>query len=154
MSLPRRDIWVTLTVFLALGGLGMMFIFSGLIGFGVHSLIGKISLYICFSLQVINVAVIFIRRHYLSCKYGAPASSKKMRRFTTISFLIWCLGAMLLLFSLAANLFWFSATKAAVRYPCVIGACIAPIGWLGLLAAFHRRREAAMYAAKQPAHNA
>ena len=153
-NLSRCDVPIMITVFLALGGLGMMFIFSGLIGFGIHSLIGKISLYICFGLQTVNVAVIFIRRHYLKSKYHAPEFGKKMRRFATTSLLIWCFGAVLLIFSLVANILWFSSAEAWVLYPCVIGACVAPIGWLGLLAAFHRMREAVIHAAKQPVHTA
>lgn len=150
-NLSRCDVPILITVFLALGGLGMMLIFSGLIGFGIHSLIGKISLYICFALQCVNVLVIIIRRHYLKTKYGAPAFGKKMRRFSFLSFLIWCLGALLLVFSLIMNVLLFPATSAVVRYPCIIGAIFAPIGWLGLLAAFHRTRESVLYAAKQPA---
>lgn len=149
-SLSRCDLPILITVFLALGGLGMMLIFSGLIGFGIHSLIGKISLYICFGLQCVNVLVIFIRRHYLKTKYGAPAFGKKMRRFSSISFSVWCLGAALLIFSLAMNLLLFTSADIFVRYPCTVGACLAPIGWLGLLAAFHRTRESVLYAAKQP----
>ena len=150
-SLSRCDIPIMITVFLTLGGLGMMLIFSGLIGFGIHSLIGKISLYICFGLQAINVLVIFIRRHYLKSKYDAPAYSKKMRHFAVITFCIWLFGALLLIGSLIANIMGLSATDALVSHPCTFGACIAPIGWLGLLASFHRTREAVLYQANHPA---
>ena len=147
-SLSRCDIPIMITVFLALGGLGMMFIFSGLIGFGIHSVIGKISLYICFGLQSINVIVIFVRRHYLKSKYSAPDYSTKMRHFAVISLCIWAFGALLLISSLIAQLSGLVATDAFVAHPCTFGACIAPIGWLGLLASFHRTREAVLYQAK------
>ena len=146
--LSRCDLPITITVFLALGGLGMMLIFSGLIGFGFHSVIGKIALYICFGLQLLNVIVIFIRRHYLKLKYGAPDYSTKMRRFAVINFCIWLLGALLLVLSLILNIFWLPMSDALVTYTCTIGACIAPIGWLGLLAAFHRTREAVLFKEK------
>ena len=151
-SLSRCDVPIIITVFLALGGLGMMFIFSGLIGFGIHSLIGKISLYICFGLQMLNVIVILIRRQYLKSKYGAPDYSTKMRHFAVINFCIWLAGALLLIFSLVVNIFWLPMSEGLVSYPCTIGACIAPIGWLGLLASFHRTREAVLYKEKQATH--
>lgn len=148
-KLPHSDLPTVITVFLALGGLGMMLIFSGLIGFGFHSVIGKISLYICFGLQAVNVLVMLLRRHTLRSKFNAPEPSKKMRRFTLICLLIWLLGIALLVFSLIAYLLWFAATHSAVMYTCVIGACIAPVGWLGLLAAFHRSRESVIHAHTQ-----
>lgn len=147
-ELPHRD-WPTLiTVFLALGGIGMMIIFSGLIGFGVHSLVGKISLYICFGLQLLNILVIAMRRHILKRKYNEPKPSKKMHRFHGICFGIWLLGALLLSFSLVCHIFWLKATEPLVMYPCVIGAILSLVGWLGLLAAFHRRRQATLLSQK------
>lgn len=83
-TLPRHDWPILVTVFLALGGIGMMFIFSILIGFGFHSVVGKISLYICFALQLLNVITIALRSKILLRKYGAPKPSKKMHRFTCI----------------------------------------------------------------------
>lgn len=147
-TLPRHDWPILVTVFLALGGIGMMVIFSILIGFGFHSVVGKISLYICFGLQLLNVLTIALRNKILLGKYQAPQPSKKMHHFTCICLTIWIIGALCLIGSLVADILWLKSIDALVVYPCVIGAILAPIGWLGLLAAFHRRRQAAILAQK------
>ncbi len=147
-TLPRHDWPILVTVFLAIGGIGMMVIFSILIGFGIHSVVGKISLYICFALQLLNVLVIALRSKTLHHKYRAPKPSKKMRRFTCVCLIIWAIGALCLIGSLLIDILWLKSIDALVVYPCVIGAILAPIGWLGLLAAFHRRRQAAILAQK------
>lgn len=143
-KLPQRDWLILITVFLALGGIGMMVIFSIMIGFGFHSIVGKIALYICFALQLLNVLTIALRRHSLEHRKDTPAPSPKMRRFLIISLLIWLFGAICLIFSLVCNIFWFKAVDAIVVYPCLIGAIAAPVGWLLMLAGFHRRRQAAI----------
>ena len=143
-NLPRRDWLILITVFLALGGIGMMVIFSILIGFGVHSVVGKIALYICFALQLLNVISILLRCRNLESRRNMPSPSPKMRKFLTFSLLLWSLGALCLIFSLVCYLFWFKAVDAIVVYPCLVGAVIAPTGWLLMLAGFHRRRQAAI----------
>ena len=143
-KLPHRDWLILVTVFLALGGIGMMVIFSLLIGFGFHSVVGKIALYICFALQFVNVLTMFLRRHSLEHRKNMPAPSPKMRKFLTIGFILWLFGAVCLIFSLVCNIFWCKAVDALVVYPCVIGAVATPVGWLLLLAGFHRRRQAAI----------
>ncbi|MBE6985621.1 MAG: hypothetical protein E7434_08470 [Ruminococcaceae bacterium] len=143
-TLPRRDWLILITVFLALGGIGMMVIFSILIGFGFHSVVGKIALYICFALQLLNVITIALRRHNLTHKYHAPPPSRKMRKFLAFQVILWTIGALCLIFSLVCNIFWFEAIDAIVVYPCFIGSIAAPLGWLGMLAGFHRRRQAAI----------
>lgn len=139
--LPKHDWPCLVTVFLAFGGIGMLIIFSFLIGFGIHAPVGKVSLYICFGLQMLNVLTLALRRHVLRKKYGAPAHSKKMRHFLGSSLIVWFLGALCLMGSLVLHLFWFDAYHGLVMIPCLIGTIIAPLGWLGLLASFHRIRQ-------------
>ncbi len=143
-KLPRRDWLILTTVFLALGGIGMMVIFSIMIGFGFHSIVGKIALYICFALQLLNVLTIVLRRRSIEHRKDTPPPSRKMRRFLITSLLLWGLGAVSLIFSLVCNIFWFDAVDAIVVYPCLIGAVAAPLGWILMLAGFHRRRQAAI----------
>lgn len=147
-DLPRHDLPTLITVFLALGGIGMMIIFCVLIGFGLHTIIGKIAVYLCFALQVTNVLVMTFRRHVLLQKYHAPAESKKMKRFTLVSAGFWLLGALSLIASLLLDIVRFEPTDAIVFYTCLIGGIVALIGWIGLLAAFHRRRQAAIFSQK------
>ena len=145
-DVPRYD-WPTLiTVFLALGGIGMMVIFSLLIGFGFHTVIGKIALYECYVLQMINVAVMGFRRRHLRQKYNSPEPSKKMKRFYVSSLCIWVLGSLLLIASLVCGIFWLPAADDPVIYLSVIGLIVTVFGWIGLLATFHRRRQAAIMA--------
>ncbi len=143
-KLPRRDWLILSTVFLALGGIGMMVIFSIMIGFGFHSIVGKIALYICFALQLLNVLSIALRRRSLDHRKNTPPPSRRLRRFLAVSLLLWLFGAVCLIFSLVCNIFWFEAVDAIVVYPCLIGAVTAPLGWLLMLAGFHRRRQAAI----------
>ena len=145
-DLPRHD-WPTLiTVFLALGGIGMMVIFSLLIGFGFHTIIGKIALYECYVLQLINLVVMAFRRQHLRQKYNSPEPSKKMKRFYLTGLCIWLVGSVLLLVSLACGIFWKSASTDWTLYLSVSGAILTLLGWIALLAAFHRRRQAALLA--------
>ncbi len=143
-KLPHRDWLILTTVFLALGGIGMMVIFSIMIGFGFHSIVGKIALYICFALQLLNVLTIVLRRRSIEHRKDTPPPSRKMRRFLITSLLLWVIGAVSLIFSLVCNIFWFDAVDAIVVYPCLIGAVAAPLGWILMLAGFHRRRQAAI----------
>lgn len=143
-EVPRYD-WPTLiTVFLALGGIGMMVIFSLLIGFGFHTTIGKIALYECYVLQMINVVVMGFRHQRLRQKYNSPEPSKKMKRFYVSSLCVWIFGSVLLLSSLLCGIFWFNAADDLVIYLSVIGTIVTLFGWIGLLATFHRRRQAAL----------
>ncbi len=143
-KLPQHDWLILLTVFLSLGGIGMMVIFSILIGFGFHSVVGKIALYICFALQLLNVLTLLLRRRSLKAKYHAPKSSPKMRKFMIFTTALWGVGAFGLIFSLVCNLFFFKAIDAIVVYPCVIGAVLSLVGWILMLACFHRKRQAAI----------
>lgn len=142
MNENKRDWPVLITLFLALGGNGMMIIFCGLIGFGLHHILGKIALYISFALQVVNLLVVAWRRRTITKSLTQPHPvSKKMRRFHGICLGVWVLGAVSLLFSLALCLFWLPMSDAWVMYSCLVGSILAPVGWLGILASYHRRSQ-------------
>ncbi len=147
-SLPAHDWPVIALTCLAFGGLGSVVIFCFLIGFGFNTFVGKEALYICFALQTLNLSVIRIRERRLH-QGAAPQPSRQMRRFRQIFSWCWRVSAVLLLVSLAAALLGRPYGSFWVRYPCLIGAIFAPIGWFGCLIAFHRRRQAGLYAQNQ-----
>lgn len=144
-KLPPRDWAILATVCLSFGGIGAVFIMCFLIGFGLHTVIGKEALYTAFGLQSVNLAVIRLRERQLR-QQNAPAPSLKMRRFHRIFAWCWRIGAAALLLSLVLALCGMGFGSLWVRIPCIIGTVLTPIGWLGALASFHRRRQAALMA--------
>lgn len=144
----RRDWLIALTVCLAFGGLGAAFILCILIGFGLHTFIGKEALYIAFGLQALNLVVIRVREQQLRLD-GAPAASVKMRRVRLCFAWLWRVGAVCLLLSLILAICGVSFRNPWVRVPCTVGAILTPLGWLGALACLHRRRQAALVASAQ-----
>lgn len=142
-QLPRRDWAVIFTTCLAFGGVGAVFacICSG---DGIHSLIGKEALYLCLALQIANLVVVRLRERRLR-ESDVPQPSVKMQRFHAISAWVWRAGVLLLLASLVAALCGLELRSAGVYYPCLFGTTLTPLGWLGVLAAFSRRRQAGLY---------
>ena len=149
-TLRRHDWLIGLTVCLAFGGVGAAFILCFLIGFGLHTFIGKEALYIAFGLQALNLAVIRVRERQLRLG-GAPTASVKMRRVHLCFAWFWRIGAVCLLFSLVLAICGMSFSSLLVRIPCVVGTILTPLGWLGALASFHRRRQAALVASERQA---
>ena len=144
-KLPQRDWAILLTTCLAFGGIGAVVILCLLIGFGIHTFVGKETLYTAFALQAVNLIVIRVRELQLR-RAGAPAASAKMRRVHLILAWIWRVGAACLVVSLVLAVCGFGFGSLPVRIPCIVGAVLAPLGWLGALASFHRRRQAALVA--------
>ena len=130
---------------LAMGGLLMALFMCGYVEFGIHSTVGKLAVYIAFLLQAVNVLIIRLRMRSL-VKAGAPAPSRGMRRFVGIFLWIWRLGALLLVASVVMLLFGMEKTDPWVRYTCLAGVCLLPLGWIGILAANRRRAQAALVA--------
>lgn len=147
-SHPRQDLLLLITVCLAIGGIGAAFILCFLIGFGLHTFVGKEALYTAFGLQTLSLAVVRIRERQLRLK-GAPSASIKMRRVHLCFAWSWRVGAVCLLSSLVMALCGISFGSLWVRILCVVGAILTPLGWLGALASLHRRRQAALVAAEQ-----
>ena len=56
------------------------------------------------------------------------------------------LGALLLVASVVMLLFGMDKTDPWVRYTCLAGVCLLPLGWIGILAASRRRSQAALVA--------
>lgn len=145
MNTTKRDYAFLLTVCLAFGGIGAAFILCILIGFGLHTFIGKEALYTAFGLQTINLLVIRVRERRLRLD-GAPAPSPKMRRVHLCFAWCWRFGAGCLLLSLILGICGVSFANLRVRIPCVVGTILTPLCWLGALASFHRRRQAYLLA--------
>lgn len=144
---PRKLPFV-ISLCLAVGGLLMALFMCGYVDFGIHSTVGKIAVYIAFFLQTVNMLLIRLRIKAL-VKAGAPAPSKGMRRFYGVFAWIWRLGAVLLLASLVLLLCGLDAANPWVRYTCLAGVCLLPVGWIGVLAAGRRRSQAALVVQKK-----
>lgn len=147
-TLRRHDWLIALTVCLAFGGIGAAFILCFLIGFGLHTFVGKEALYVAFVLQALNLAVIRLRERQLRLG-GAPTASVKMRRVHLCFAWSWRVGALCLLLSLVLALCGVSFGSPWVRIPCIVGTILTPLGWLGALASLHRRRQAALVASER-----
>ena len=136
-----------ITFCLAVGGLLMALFMCGYVEFGIHSTVGKIAVYIAFLLQALNTLLIRLRIRNL-IKAGAPAPSKGMRHFYGLFLWVWRLGAMLLVASAVLSFCGLGNTDPWVRYTCLAGVCLLPLGWIGSLAACRRRAQAALVAAQ------
>lgn len=132
----------TISACLALGGLVMALFMCLYVDFGIHSTVGKLALYIAFSLQAVNILLARLRMRTLVQK-GAPAPSRGMRRFLLVFLWIWRLGAFLILLSAVLTIVGMDYSDPWVRYTCLAGVCLTPLGWLGILAACRRRAQAA-----------
>lgn len=136
--------WLTLlTGCLACGGIGAAFIMCFLIGFGLHTFVGKEALYTAFGLQAVNLAAIRLRERQLRLA-NAPAASVKMRRLHLCFAWSWRIGAGALLLSLVLAICGVSFGSLWVRISCILGTVLALLGWLGALASFRRRKQAAL----------
>lgn len=142
-KLPKHD-WLTLlTGCLACGGIGAVLIMCFLIGFGLHTFVGKEALYTAFALQAVNLATIRLRERQLRLA-NAPAASVKMRRLHLCFAWSWRIGAVALLLSLILAVCGVSFGSLWVRIPCIFGTVLTPLGWLGALTSFRRRKQAAL----------
>lgn len=129
---------------LAFGGLGMEIIMCLLIGFGFHTTVGKEALYTAFVLQTVSLVVARRRELRLLGGQPAPTPSKKMHRLCLFAIWLRCAGAVLLLASLGMAVCGMHFGSLWVKLPCTVGAFLAPLGWLGLLVCFRRRRQAVL----------
>lgn len=144
MKTKYRDRLALISTCLACGGVGMEIIMCLFIGFGFHTVIGKEALYTALVLQALNLAVGKSRERRFLKSHAAPVTSKKMSRLRLVFTCVWCAAIALLLFSLLLAICGTYLGSFWVKIPCTIGAILSPIGWLGLLACFHRKRQAAL----------
>lgn len=124
--MKRSDILLRISTCLALGGMVMALWLCVLIGFGIHTTVGKEALYLCLLLQVpqLVAAALRLRRENVG---------KALRRLLRLFGCLWCGGAAVLLFSLGMALAGLSYGSIWVSLPCLIGTICAALGWVGQL---------------------
>ena len=131
--MKRSDVLLRILTCLALGGMVMALWLCVLIGFGIHTTVGKEALYLCLLLQVpqLTVAALRLRRE-------KAALGKALRQLLCLFGCLWCGGAALLLFSLGMALAGRSYGSIWVSLPCLIGMICAALGWVGQLVCLWR----------------
>ena len=131
--MKRSDVLLRILTCLALGGMVMALWLCVLIGFGIHTTVGKEALYLCLLLQVpqLTVAALRLRRE-------KAALGKALRQLLCLFGCLWCGGAALLLFSLGMALAGRSYGSVWVSLPCLIGMICAALGWVGHLVCLWR----------------
>lgn len=131
--MKRSDVLLRILTCLALGGMVMALWLCVLIGFGIHTTVGKEALYLCLLLQgpQLTVAALRLRRE-------KAALGKVLRQLLCLFGCLWCGGAALLLFSLGMALAGLSYGSVWVSLPCLIGMICAALGWVGHLVCLWR----------------
>ena len=133
----KTDWPVLITTCLAAGGIGTVLLFCFLIGFGLNTLVGKEALYVGAGLLLINLFVIRRREAHLEA-----GMTPILRRMHTAFVWTWRIGGALLLAALVLGICGVGFGKLWVKLPCLIGTILLPIGWLGHLGTFFRRKRA------------
>lgn len=123
----KRNALATVSLCVAIGGLGTVIIMCWLIGFGFHTTVGKEALYVCFALQSLNLLCMRLQQK----EDAAP--SREQRLCNCSLGLVWLAGATMLLVSLVLILFGVSKGNFWVKTTCIAGFVAAQLGWLGLL---------------------
>lgn len=124
--MKRYDVFLQFAVCLALGGAVTALWICAVIGFGLHTTVGKEALYLWLLLQLPELAVTALQRR----KMPSQGALLPVRRAL---FCLWCGGAALLLFSLGAALAGLSCGSMWVSLPCTLGTVGAALGWAGRL---------------------
>lgn len=124
--MKRSDVLLRILTCLALGGMVMALWLCVLIGFGIHTTVGKEALYLCLLLQVPQLTVVALR-----LRREKAALGKALRQLLCLFVCLWCSGAALLLFSLGMALAGLSYGSVWVSLPCQIGMICAALGWAG-----------------------
>ncbi|MBR6825575.1 MAG: hypothetical protein IKM59_03405 [Oscillospiraceae bacterium] len=141
-----RTSLLQISLCLACGGIGTVLIICLFIGFSIHSPVGKYALHTAFFLQAFSLGVNALTDRSLYKRYTPHNPSPQMKRFRLISELLWWSAMALRLASLTLLLFGLECTDPWVRYLCIPGYLLGPVGWLGLLLASYRRRQATVCA--------
>lgn len=121
----------------ACGSVLMVVFMCLLVGFGLNTTVGKEALYVCLVLNIVNVGVIRAREQSLKKTWEF---SQRMRSLHLLAAWVWRAGAVLLLFALIMGLCGTAYSAPWVYYPCLFGTIFLPLGWLGILTSFSRRR--------------
>lgn len=134
--------FLRLSVCLALGGMVTVGIICFLIGFGIHSPVGKYALYTALFLQAVCLLVNRFTDQSYKRLGTAYTPSPKMRRFRLTAELLWATGVALLMGALLLMLLGIGSTEPWIRRLTLSGLLLCPVGWLGLLMESHRRHVA------------
>ncbi len=146
--MKKRNWSVLIPVCLAFGGLGNIIVMCVLIGFGIHTTVGKEAIYVALALECISLLACSRWERRLKTAHPNYIAGEKIRRFRRICGMLWLLGAGLLMLSLILALCGLRMTGLWVRIPCIAGLILAPIGWIGLLLSYHHRQEALLNSEK------
>lgn len=133
--MKRYGTLLQLTTCLALGGTVMVLWLCVLIGFGIHTTVGKEGIYLWLLLQAVQLtaAAAWLRRGGMLGR--GPRTARRC-------FLcVWCGGAAALLFSLCMALAGLSYGSAWVSLPCTIGTVAVSVGWSGQFVCLCIRRK-------------
>lgn len=134
--------FLRLSVCLAVGGMVTVVIMCFFIGFGFHSPVGKYALYTALFLQLLSLGADHITQRKWETSSHSYTPSGRMLSFRRTFLLLWLLGALSLLLSLALILSGLEPSAPWVRRLCIPGIFLCPAGWWGVLVAGHRRRQA------------
>ena len=115
-----------------------------ILGFGVHTFGGLLTLYISLGLQILNILILLLRRHAVLKRFSAPPPSRKMRIFRNVNIAVWCCSVAVLLAAVPMDLFWLGSSHPAVIWMRIMGAILSPLSWIGMFASYYRRRPAAL----------
>lgn len=135
--MKRGNVLLRLTVCLALGGMLTVLWICRLIGFGIHTTVGKEALYLWLPLQALQLVT--------ALRHTGAATEKRL--LLRVSVCVWCGGVAALLFSLGAALAGISYGSVWVSLPCTLGTVGISLGWGGQL--FFLWRNAAHFKQKE-----
>lgn len=140
----KTDWAVQITTCLAVGGIGTVLILCFLIGFGLNTMVGKEALYVGAGLLLVNLGVIRWREKQLEA-----GMTEVLRRIHLVFVWMWRVGAALLLIALVLGIFHVGFGNLWVKLPCLIGTILLPLGWLGNLITYDRRKKASEVASSK-----
>ena len=131
--MKRYNVLLRLTTCLALGGTLTTLWICAVIGFGLHTTVGKEALYLWLVLQALQLlsAAVRLRR-------GGVTLSRRLRLALRGLLCLWCGGVVALLASLGAALAGLSYGSVWVSLPCTIGTICISAGWAGQLVCLWR----------------
>ena len=131
--MKRYNVLLRLTTCLALGGTLTTLWICAVIGFGLHTTVGKEALYLWLVLQALQLlsAAVRLRR-------GGATLSRGLRLALRGLLCLWCGGVVALLVSLGAALAGLSYGSVWVSLPCTIGTICISAGWAGQLVCLWR----------------
>ncbi len=126
--MKRYNVLLRLTTCLALGGTLTTLWICAVIGFGLHTTVGKEALYLWLVLQALQLSAAALR-----LRRGGVVLARRLRLALRGLLCLWCGGAAALLASLGAALAGLSYGSIWVSLPCTLGTIAISAGWAGQL---------------------